>query len=78
MTFDSCQCTWTQTVDLLIGFIFQRSKVFFSIKTDEEDNEDQMEEIDPLSDEFSPDDALPPLRRILNYYKSESADNRYT
>lgn len=36
-----------------------------------------MEEIDPLSDDFCPDDSLPPLRRILNYYKSESTENRY-
>ncbi len=35
-----------------------------------------MEEVDPLSDEFSPEDSLPPLRRILSYYKSDSADNR--
>lgn len=51
---------------------------FLILTPDEEDTEeDTMEEIDPLSDDFSPDDSLPPLRRILNYYKSESSDNRY-
>lgn len=42
----------------------------------EEDTDDMAEEIDPLSDEFSPDDNLPPLRRVLTYYKSENNDNR--
>ena len=45
--------------------------------SDEEEDDGVAEEIDPLSDEFSPDDNLPPLRRILNYYKSDSTDNRY-
>ena len=35
-----------------------------------------MEQIDPLSDEFSPADSLPPLKRMLTYYTSESNDNR--
>ena len=48
--------------------------VFVSI---EEDTDEPPEEIDPLSDDFSPDDNLPPLRRILSYYRSENNDNRY-
>jgi hypothetical protein len=42
-----------------------------------EDNGMDEEEIDPLSEAFSPEDNLPPLRRILTYYKSDNNDNRY-
>jgi len=36
-----------------------------------------MEVIDPLSDVFSPEANLPPLKRILSMYTSESVENRW-
>lgn len=36
-----------------------------------------MEEIDPLSDVFFPEDSLPPLKRILSHYTSENNEDRY-
>lgn len=44
---------------------------------DEEEGDESVEEIDPLSDEFAPEDSLPPLKKILNFYTSDSSDNRY-
>ena len=44
---------------------------------DDDNDEDGVEDIDPLSDDFYPDDNLPSLRRILNYYTSESNENRF-
>lgn len=56
---------WLAELNLLLLFLL-----------DEDTDVMAEEEVDPLSEEYSPDDSLPPLRRILTYYKNENNDNR--
>ena len=49
----------------------------FEDEEEDDDGSDQMEVIDPLSDVFSPESNLPPLKRILSMYTSESVEDRW-
>ena len=48
----------------------------FIDEEEEDEGGEQMEEIDPLSDIYSPEDHLPPLKRILSHYTSEISEER--
>ena len=49
---------------------------FVSVLDDEDFQGEPEEEVDPLSEDFSPDDNLPPLERLDKYFQSEELGER--